>query len=143
MRHCKYTFKLGRNSSHRKALIANMLKALVEHGRIETTVTKAKEMRRYADRLITIAKKDTLASKREAASKLRLRYNTLSSKEKRAAKGGDTSAYNTDRTLLNKLYTDYAHRFKERQGGYTRVLKLDYTRTGDGSPRAILEFLPE
>ena len=66
MRHQKRTVKLNRNSSHRRALIANMLKALVEHGRIETTPAKAKELRRHADRLITLAKKNTLASRHQA-----------------------------------------------------------------------------
>ena len=66
MRHQKLTVKLNRDSSHRRALVANMLKALVEHGRIETTVPKAKELRRHADRLITLAKKNTLASRRAA-----------------------------------------------------------------------------
>ncbi len=143
MRHQKSTFKLGRNSSHRKAMLANMLKALVEHGRIETSIPKAKELRKYADRLITIAKKDTLASRRQAISKLRITHNPLNTKEQRAAKSGDTKAYNADRQLLSKLYGEYAPRFKERPGGYTRILKLDYTRTGDGSSRCILEYLPE
>ena len=143
MRHRKATFKLGRNSSHRKAMIANMLKALVETGRIETSVAKAKELRKHADRLITKAKKDTLASRRDAIATLRLSYNKLTPKEKRAAKGGDTKSYNTDRLVLAKLYDEYATRFKERAGGYTRILKLDYTRSGDGSQRCILEYLPE
>lgn len=61
MRHAKRTFKVGRNTSHRKALVANLLKSLIEHGRIETTVTKAKELRRHADKMVTLAKKNTLA----------------------------------------------------------------------------------
>ncbi|MCB1118241.1 MAG: 50S ribosomal protein L17 [Chlamydiia bacterium] len=142
MRHCNHTFKLGRNSSHRKSLISNSLKNLVEKGRIETSLAKAKEMRRHADKLITIAKKETLAANREAISKLRIRFNPLTSKQKRASKTGDISSHNLDRHIMEKL-SMLATRFKERKGGYTRILKLDYTRTGDGSERAILEYLPE
>lgn len=142
MRHRNHTFKLGRNSSHRKSLISNSLKNLVEKGRIETSLAKAKEMRRHADKLITMAKKETLASNRAAISTLRIRFNTLTSKEKRASKTGDISSHNLDRHIMEKL-SMLATRFKERKGGYTRILKLDYTRTGDGSQRAILEYLPE
>ncbi len=142
MRHRNHTFKIGRNSTHRKSFFANSLKNLVDNGRIETSLTKAKELRRHADKLITKAKKDTLASKRSAISTMRVRFNRLTPKQRRAAKAGNTSAYNVDRQIMSKLAT-YATRFKERKGGYTRILKLDYTRTGDGSQRAILEFLPE
>lgn len=141
MRHRKFSFKLGTNSSHRKSLIANSLKNLVENGRIETTPAKAKEVRRHADKLITLAKKDTLASRRRASAALRVRRNTLTTKEQRNAKKGDTSAYNADREILSKLYKT-AERFKERNGGYTRIMRLDYTRSGDGSERCILEYLP-
>ena len=76
MRHGKHTFKIGRTASHRRCMIANMLKALIEHGRIETTVTKAKELRRHADRMITLAKKNTLSSRRLAVAELMVSYNT-------------------------------------------------------------------
>ena len=66
MRHRKHTFKIGRTGSHRRSMIANMLKSLIENGRISTTVVKAKELRRHADRMITLAKKNTLASRRKA-----------------------------------------------------------------------------
>ena len=89
MRHGKHTFKVGRTGSHRRSMIANMLKSLIENERITTTVVKAKELRRHADRMITLAKKNTLASKRNAVSKLHLTYNQLSSKEAREVKGGD------------------------------------------------------
>lgn len=141
MRHRKFSFKLGSNSSHRKSLIANTLKNLVEHGRIETSPAKAKELRRHADKLITCAKKDTLASRRRALAALRVRNNKLTSKEARKAKAGDKSSYNIDREILGKLYKT-AERFKDRNGGYTRIMKLDYRRSGDGSERCILEYLP-
>lgn len=140
MRHGKNTFKLGRNTSHRRALVANMLKALIEHGRIETTVAKAKELRRHADRMVTIAKKDTLASKRQISAKLMIRYNTLTSKEKREVKDGNTSSYNNDRTVLKKLVDEITPKYAERNGGYTRIIRTQ-TRLGDGAERCILEYV--
>src|SRR5271157_2254452 len=104
MRHANKTFKVGRTSSHRRCMIANMLKSLIEHERIETTVTKAKELRRHADRMITLAKKNTLASRRLAIARLMISYNALTPKEARAAKAGDLSSYNTDRKVVGKLF---------------------------------------
>ncbi|NGX30978.1 MAG: 50S ribosomal protein L17 [Chlamydiae bacterium] len=141
MRHRKSTFKLGRDSGHRKALLSNMLKALVEKESIETSVAKAKILKRHADKLITLAKKQTLAAKRSVKAKLKLRYNTLSSKEKRKAKSQNFSMYNVDRKIINKLFTELFERFKERNGGYTRILKLQ-TRRGDASQKCILQYLP-
>ncbi|MGK3945619.1 bL17 family ribosomal protein, partial [Streptomyces caeruleatus] len=83
MRHRKDTFKIGRDSAHRRCLIANMLKALVINERIETTVAKAKELRRHADKLITIAKLQSLASRRNAIAKLMIHFNPLTTKEQR------------------------------------------------------------
>ncbi len=140
MRHRKHTFKVGRNSSHRRALIANMLKSLITHGRIETTVTKAKELRRHADGMVTLAKKNTLASKRKAIAEMSVRYNQLSSSEARAAKNGDTSAYNDDRNVINKLFDEIGPRFTERQGGYTRIIKTR-TRVGDRADLCYIEYL--
>ncbi len=143
MRHRKNTFRLGTNGSHRKSMVVALLKALVEQGRIETSTSKAKFIKPYADRLITTAKKGDLASKRKAIAALRLRNNSLSTKQKRAAKkDGDKSSFNADRTLLEKLDV-YKERFAARNGGYTRIMKLDYRRSGDGSERCILEYLPE
>jgi large subunit ribosomal protein L17 len=122
-------------------MIANMLKALIEHGRIETTVAKAKALRPYAEKLVTVAKKEnTLAAKREAIAELMIRFNPLTPKEARAAKAGDTSAYNTDRKTIKKLFDEIAPRFTERQGGYTRIVRLD-RRVGDSSETCLIEFL--
>jgi len=141
MRHGKRTVKLGRNSSHRKALFSNMLKALITNGRIETTVAKAKALQPYADKIVTIAKgEDTLTAKRRATAKLRIRHNTLTPKEARAVKDGDTSSYNDDRHLLNKLFGEIAPRFKERNGGYTRIVRLGI-RSGDAAPLCLIEYL--
>lgn len=143
MRHRKDTFKLGRNAGHRRGLVANMLKALIEHERIVTTEAKAKRLKRYADKMVTLAKKDTLASRRKAIGELMIRYNSLTPKEARAAKKGDTSAYNADRKVVSKLFGTLGPRFATRPGGYTRVIRTASTRRGDASAKCILEYLPE
>lgn len=140
MRHAKRTFKLNRNSSHRRALIANMLKSLIEHGRIETTVAKAKELRRHADKMITLAKKNTLASRRKAIAEMMISFNALDSKQRRAAKAGDFSSYNTDRKVIKKLFGELSGRYIERNGGYTRIIRMD-TRVGDGAQRCLIEYV--
>jgi large subunit ribosomal protein L17 len=140
MRHGKHTFKIGRTSSHRRCMLANMLKSLVEHERIETTVTKAKELRRHADRLITLAKKNTITSRREIISKLMISYNALTPKEAKAVKKGDTSSYNTDRKVVNKLLTELSSRFATRNGGFTRIIRNDQ-RVGDNATTCFIEYL--
>ena len=140
MRHAKRSFKVGRTASHRRCLIANMLKSLIEHGRIETTVVKAKELRRHADKMITLAKKNTLATKRLAKGRLMLSYNALTSTEVKAAKEGDTSAYNADRKILGKLFNELGQRYVDRNGGYTRIIRLD-TQRGDNAPKCLIEFV--
>jgi large subunit ribosomal protein L17 len=140
MRHRKDTCKLGRTSSHRRCMFANMLKSLIEHGRIETTLAKAKHLRRYADKMITLAKTNTLASRRRAIADLMIRYNTLTEKEKRAARGGDKDAYNTDRQVIDHLFGVLGTRFATREGGYTRIIK-NRRRVGDNAQTCILEYL--
>lgn len=142
MRHGNHTFKVGRNCGHRRSLIANMLKSIIEHGRIETSVTKAKELRRHADRMITLAKKNTLASRRSAIGALMLTYNPLTAKEARTAKKGDNSVYNNDRLVLDKLFNELAKRFTSRNGGYTRIIRSTQ-RVGDNSPTCVIEYLSE
>lgn len=142
MRHRKHTFKIGRTSSHRRCLIANMLKSLIEHGRIETSVTKAKELRRHADRMITLAKENTLASRRRAISALMISFNALDSKEARAVKQGNDAVYNGDRRVIQKLFADLGVRFAQRKGGYTRILRTG-TSVGDSSEQCIIEYLSE
>jgi len=115
MRHRKKTFKLNRTSSHRCMMIANMLKSLLEHERIETTLPKAKLVRKYADHLITLALKGDLASLRKAKAILKINFNKLSLKEKKLAKKGDISMYNTDRKILKKLFEDLKNRFSEKK----------------------------
>ena len=117
MRHAIARRKLGRNPGHRKALLRNMMNALVRSERIETTVAKAKEVRRLADRLITLGKKDTTQARRHAFSMLSDKKNT------------------------EKIFATLASRFAGREGGYTRIMRTGY-RVGDGAEMAILEYLP-
>jgi len=123
MRHAKHTFKVGRTSSHRRCMIANMLKSLIENERIETTVTKAKELRRHADRMITLAKKNTLASRRKAIADL-------------------MEAQNGKNKVVGKLFGPLSERFAQRNGGYTRIVRLGQ-RVGDNASTCLIEFLPQ
>lgn len=143
MRHRKANFKFGRNTGHRRSLIANLMKSLIEHERIELSLAQAKELRRHADRAVTLAKRQTLSCRRMLLAKLMISFNKLTPKEARLAKSGDTSSYNTDRKIVGKLFSELAERFKERPGGYTRIIKLPIPRVGDGAERCVLEYLPE
>lgn len=116
MRHQKSGRKLNRNSSHRKAMFRNMATSLLEHETIRTTLPKAKELRMVVEPLITMAKEDTVHKRRLAFSRLR------------------------DKAIVGKLFTDIGPRFKERPGGYTRILKIGY-RDGDKAPMAIIELV--
>ncbi len=143
MRHRKSRFKLNRNSGHRRSLMANMVKSLIEHERIVTTDVKAKILRGCADRMVTLAKKGTLASRRQAIGEMMIRFNSLTPKEARAAKAGDTSAYNADRKIINKLFNELGPRFATREGGYTRLIRTAALKRGDNSAKCIIEYLPE
>lgn len=140
MQHARKKFRLGRTSSHNRCMIANMLKSLIQLERIETTIPKAKELRRHADKMITLAKGNSLSDRRLAIAKLMIRYNKLSSKDARNVKEGDTSSYNGDRVVINKLFDVLGSRFASRNGGYTRILRMQ-NRVGDNAQKCIIEFL--
>lgn len=116
MRHRKSGRKLGRNSSHRKAMFRNMANSLVRHESIKTTLPKAKELRRVIEPLITLAKVDGVANRRLAFDRLR------------------------DKESVGKLFSDLGPRFKERPGGYLRILKTG-PRPGDAAPMAIVQLV--
>ncbi len=141
MRHAKSSAKLSKTTSHRRCMFANMLKSLVDSEQIVTTVPKAKELRRFADQLITLAKKNTLASRREAIAWLMIRYNQLTPKEARQARQGNTSAYNNDRKVIEKLFAVLGPRFETRQGGYTRIMRLPERQAGDNTQKCIIQYL--
>jgi large subunit ribosomal protein L17 len=92
--------------------------------------------------MITLAKKNTLASRRQAIAELMIRFNTLTPKEHRAARNGDTSAYNDDRIVIEKLFGELSTRFAERKGGYTRIVKQGY-RVGDNAETCVIEYLAD
>lgn len=115
MRHQNQGRKLSRTSAHRKALFRNLVLSLVKHERIKTTDAKAKELRRYADRMVTLGKRGDLAARRLAF------------------------AFMQSRDAVKKLFDEIAPRFKERNGGYTRVVKFGFRR-GDAAPLSIIEF---
>lgn len=142
MRHRKDTCKLNRTTSHRRCMFANMLKSLIDNEQIQTTVAKAKALRRYADQMITLAKKNTLAARRQAIRELMIRFNPLTDKEERAARNGDTSAYNTDRRVIQKLFGELGSRFNNRNGGYTRIMKSS-RRVGDNAQTCVIEYLQD
>lgn len=117
MRHGIDRRKLGRDTPHRMAMFANMAASMFANGRIETTLGRAKELRRFVERLVTRGKVDTLHSRRMARKVLK----------------------NVD--AVNALFTQVAPRFKDRNGGYTRVLKKSLARTGDSAEMAFVEFV--
>ena len=116
MRHRQSGRQLNRNSSHRKAMFRNMTASLVEHELIKTTVPKAKELRRVAEPLITLAKNDSVANRRLAFDRLR------------------------DKAAVGKLFSELGPRYQERPGGYIRILKCGY-RAGDKAPMAYVELV--
>jgi large subunit ribosomal protein L17 len=116
MRHARAGKKLGRDSAHRKALYSNLAGALIEHGRIETTEAKAKAVKPFAEKLITLGKRGDLHARRLALAELR------------------------SNDVVHLLFADVAPRFNERQGGYTRIVKLG-PRHGDAAQMAYLEFV--
>ena len=116
MRHRLSGRKLNRTSTHRKAMFANMAAALIKHEQITTTLPKAKDLRRVVERLITLGKDGSLSARRQAIAVLK------------------------DTKLVEKLFSTLAERYKERPGGYTRVLKAGF-RYGDSAPMGMIELV--
>ena len=116
MRHGHGLRKLNRTSEHRLAMLRNMMKSLLQHEAIKTTLPKAKELRRVVEPMITLAKEPTLANKRLAFDRLR------------------------DRDMVVKLFAELGPRYKARPGGYTRILKMGF-RVGDNAPMALVELV--
>lgn len=140
MRHGNSKFRVNRTGAHRRAMLANMAKSLFENERIETTVVKAKGLRSYAEKMITLAKKNTLASKRNAIAQLRIAFNPLTAKEARDVKAGDKNSYSKDRLIVNKLFGELRERFSTRAGGYTRIIRKGI-RIGDNASTCYIELV--
>lgn len=118
MRHARAGKKLGRDSAHRKALYSNLAGALIEHGRIKTTVTKAKAVKPHVEHMITLGRRGDLHARRQATAFLR------------------------SRDVVHKLFADVAPLFKDRPGGYTRIVKIG-TRPGDAAEMAYIELVDD
>ena len=116
MRHRKSGRKLNRTSSHRKAMFANMAAALINHEQIKTTLPKAKELRPFVEKLVTLAKRGDLHARRIAISRVR------------------------DKAMVKKLFETIGPRYEDRHGGYTRVVRAGF-RYGDNAPVAVIEFV--
>ncbi len=112
----KFGSKLGRTTSHRKAMLRTMVTSLLKHEKIQTTDMKAKELKKVADKMITLGKRGDLHARRQAA------------------------AYVREREMVGKLFGEMSERYKERAGGYTRIVKAGY-RAGDNAPMSIIEFV--
>lgn len=116
MRHARQGKKLNMDPAHRKAMLGNMVCSLIEHGRVKTTVSKAKEARPLAEKMVTLGKRGDLSARRQALARLR------------------------SKDAVHLLFTEVAPRFEDRQGGYTRIMKLG-PRNGDAAEMAYLEFV--
>jgi len=116
MRHRHSGRQLNRNSSHRKAMFQNMVNSLFKHELIKTTLPKAKELRRFAEPLITLSKEDSVANRRLAFSRMR------------------------DKDMVGKLFSELSPRYKNRPGGYLRIMKCGF-RAGDAAPMAYVELV--
>lgn len=117
MRHGKHKFKLGVTPSHRKSMMRNFAIELIDHGKIKSTQTRCKATRIFVEKLVTIAKNDTVANRRLVFSKL------------------------NNKAATTKLFAEVAPKFKERPGGYTRIIKLADGRVGDNSRMAYISFV--
>lgn len=117
MRHSKHKYKLSANPAHRQAMMRNLATEIIDHGKIKTTITKSKALRIFVEKLVTIAKEDSVANRR-------LVYSRLNNRE-----------------ATNKLFTEVAPKFKQRPGGYTRIIKLADQRIGDASKMSYISFV--
>ncbi len=153
MRHCKRGRHLNRNAAHRRSLFRNLSRALITHEKIVTTVPKAKELRPFIERLITLAKKANAVVKaadgKGDAEEMKARIQALHLRRQAMALLGPTHGTeiwdkedkSTGDTVLKKLFREIGPRYADRPGGYTRVLKQHYRRLGDAGETAVVELL--
>jgi len=134
MRHLRRTAKLGRTSEHRNAMLANLVCSLIKHKRVTTTLGRAKAARPVAERIITLGKRGTISARRLAAARLHTRGagKQLTKDERRK--------WRDQEDIVRILFDEIAPAFKERNGGYTRIVKMEQ-RQGDAAQRAILEWV--
>jgi len=134
MRHLKRTAKLGRTGEHRNAMLSNLVCSLIKHKRVTTTLAKAKAARSVAEKIVTLGKKGTLHARRLASARLHTHGPTvqLSKEEKKK--------WRQNEDVLRILFDEIAPAFKERNGGYTRIIRMEQ-RPGDSAQKAILEWV--
>ena len=117
MRHQKRKYRIGTTPAHRKSLLRNLASEIIDHGQIKTTQTKCRAMKSYVEKLVTLAKVDSVANRRTALKKL------------------------NNKDAVKKLFEELGPKFKERKGGYTRIMKLADGRVGDNAPMAYIAFV--
>ena len=136
-RHMVRGRQLSRDTEHRKALRRNMVQSLFEHGKVRTTLPKAKEVRAFAEKLITLARTNNLTNRRRVIQLMNDRRITDEEQEFITDEKGRA------RTVVHKLFDEVAPKFADRQGGYTRIIKLSDYRIGDGGSLVLLQLLTE
>lgn len=136
-RHMVRGRQLSRDTEHRKALRRNMVQSLFEHGKVRTTLPKAKEVRAFAEKLITLARRNDLTSRRRVIQLMNDRRIVDEEQEFITDEKGRA------RTVVHKLFDEVAPKFADRQGGYTRIIKLSDYRIGDGGSLVLLQLLTE
>jgi large subunit ribosomal protein L17 len=134
MRHLKRTAKLGRTSEHRNAMLVNLVSSLIKHKRVTTTLAKAKAARSVAEKMVTLGKQGTLHARRLAAARLRFQGRSLEQTKEERKK------WRKNEDVVHILFDQIAPVFKDRKGGYTRIVKLG-ERRGDVAKMAILEWV--
>jgi large subunit ribosomal protein L17 len=134
MRHLKHTAKLGRTSEHRNAMLANLVCSLIKHKRVTTTLAKAKAARSVAEKMVTLGKRGTVQARRLATARLHTHGPRVQLTKDERRK------WRQNEDVLRILFEEIAPVFKERNGGYTRIIKMDQ-RQGDSAQRAILEWV--
>lgn len=140
MRHRKRTAKLGRTSAHRNAMLANLVCSLIKHRRVTTTLAKAKAARSVAEKMVTLGKKGTLHARRLVAARLRHHARTHFKGTPKRKGRVLRERWRQNEDVVRILFEDIAPVFRERHGGYTRIVKLNQRR-GDAAPMAILEWV--
>lgn len=134
MRHLKRTAKLGRQFEHRNAMLANMVCSLIKHKRVTTTLAKAKAARPVAEKMVTLGKAGTIHARRQVVARLHTRGTSESLRKEQKRK------WREQEDVIRILFDEIAPAFKERNGGYTRIIKMEQ-RLGDAAQRAILEWV--
>lgn len=140
MRHNVAGYKLGRDTEHRIAMLRNLASALFQHGQITTTKPKAKAVQPYVEKLITLARRGDLHARRQVIASLRDREQVF---VRNGGQNGEEDIDVAEKTVVQKLFDEIGPRYKDRTGGYTRIIKLATHRIGDGGDHVVLQLVGE